>query len=94
MLEQPADPRKYMRGCPTFRGTTQWEAFEEMEGMAEYEFYQGDFAGAAQKPTTLGTNLHIDLPERSSVPVVAPQAPDILGHRQGRTLPSGGSWAP
>ena len=64
VLEQPADPRKYMPGCPTFWGTTQWEAFEEMEGMAEYEFYQGHFGGAAQKPTTLGTNLYIDLPER------------------------------
>ena len=64
VLEQPADPRKYMPGCPTFWGTTQWEAFEEMEGMAEYELYQGDFGGAAQKPTTLGTNLYIDLPER------------------------------
>ena len=38
VLEQPADPRKYMPGCPTFWGTAQWEAFEEMEGMAEYEF--------------------------------------------------------
>ena len=45
-------------------GCRKWEAFEEMEGMAEYEFYQGDFGGAAQKPTTLGTNLYIDLPER------------------------------
>ena len=30
---EPADPRKYMPGCPTFSKTTQWEAYEEMEGM-------------------------------------------------------------
>ena len=89
VLEQPADPRKYMPGCPTFWGTTQWEAFEEMEGMAKYEFYQGDFGGAAQKPTTLGTNLCIDLPERRVTGLVSRARMEEL--RDSKNL---ARWAP
>ena len=91
VLEQPADPRKYMPGCPTFWGTTQWEAFEEMEGMAEYEFYQGDFGGAAPKPTTLGTNLYIDLPERRVTGLVSRARMEAVDLRESKGL---ARWAP
>ena len=79
VLEQPADPRKYMPGCPTFWGTTQWEAFEEMEGMA------------AQKPTTLGTNLYIDLPERRVTGLVSRARMEEVDLRDSKNL---ARWAP
>ena len=63
--------------------------YTQMEGMAEYEFYQGDFGGAAQKPTTLGTNLCIDLPERRVTGLVPRARMEEVDLRTRRTSQGG-----
>ena len=59
-MEQPAVPEK--QEVVTIWKTSQWKNFESAYGFGRQSFYQGDFGGAAKKPTSWGGNLPIELP--------------------------------
>ncbi|CAJ1347644.1 unnamed protein product, partial [Effrenium voratum] len=42
-----------------------WKAMKEKEGLSEITFFQSVFGGKAAKPTTMGTDLELAIPEES-----------------------------
>ena len=63
LVEQPADPSHYQPECVSWWRTPQWRGLREDKGLLELTFNQGDYGGVAVKPTTLGTNLVVQLPQ-------------------------------
>ena len=66
-LEQPKAP-EYMTQTVSFWWTDQWKALKEMYKLKEVSFNQGDWKGedggkGCVKPTTLGGNMRIDVPQ-------------------------------
>ena len=65
LLEQPQSPEDYSR-CASIWRTHEWQEFRYAHHMWEYHFMQGDWGGVARKPTTLGTNLYLEMPDPST----------------------------
>ena len=63
LVEQPADPSHYQPECVSWWRTPQWRGLREDKWLLEVTFNQGDYGGVAVKPTTLGTNLVVQLPQ-------------------------------
>ena len=61
LLEQPASPKDFEPEVVSWWDTTEWKALQEDLGLSEITFRQGALGGAAPKPTTVGTNLEIDV---------------------------------
>ena len=59
LLEQPAPPW-YRPEVVSFWWTSQWEELQRREGLRLLEVNQGDYGGAAVKPTGLGTDLDLE----------------------------------
>ena len=62
-VEQPADPTHYMPEVVTFWRTEPWLKLRNRYGLWEQTFNQAKFGGLAEKPTTFGGNLLLNLPE-------------------------------
>ena len=64
MLEQPRDPRGYLRfdhslhkDCVSFWRTPMWEIYAEEAGLSSYSFDMSSLGKALSRQTTIGTNL-------------------------------------
>ena len=86
-LEQPQIPED-VPTCASFWRTQEWEEFRYAHHMWEYHFMQGDWGGPARKPTTLGTNLYLEMPD--------PEIRGGLARGQGEEMDSKdlARWAP
>ncbi|CAE7229842.1 RE1, partial [Symbiodinium sp. CCMP2456] len=70
LLEQPRDPRGYLRfddplfqDCVSFWRTSMWQEYAEEAGLSSYSFDMSSLGKALPRHTTIGTNLplrHLD----------------------------------
>ena len=62
-MEQPAEPKGEPR-CASWWRTPEWKTLEKLHDLKEVTFMQGDWGGRAVKPTTVGTTMDFQGPEK------------------------------
>ena len=62
LIEQPAISERFPESASLWKLEC-WHLMKFFYHFKEYTFMQGDFGGIARKPTTLGTNLELTLPD-------------------------------
>ena len=65
LLEQPEAP-DYVPECGSWWRIDSYNRLKDDHGLMEYRFRQGDYGGAAVKPTMVATNLHLEMPTARS----------------------------
>ena len=65
LLYQPEAP-DYVPECGSWWRTDSYKRLKDYHGLMEYRFRQGDYGGAAVKPTMVATNLHLQMPTARS----------------------------